>query len=597
MNYKTISQMFLGTTERCSDKKLFYYKKDNDWVGLNGKDILITVEDISFALRSLGIEANSNVAIISNNSPKWAMCDYGIICSTMSTVTIYPTLISNQVEFILQNSNSKLIFVENQEQLEKVNNVKSNCEDLKYIVVLDDSCKRESNDIMNFVTFLDKGKDFSQNCDISFSDMVNSVKEDDILTIIYTSGTTGVPKGVVLTHKNLLSNVEATLKVAEFTNNETFLSFLPLSHVLERMGGHYTPFTIGATIYYAENMETIADNMVESSPTIVVCVPRVFEKIHAKFMQGIKSAPKIRQNLFYWALNVGSKYSNLKVSKQKIGFFLSLKHKIANKLIYSKVKARFGGKIKFFVSGGAPLSKHLAEFFAAVDITILEGYGLTETSPVLTVNSPTDLKFGFVGKPLFNVNIKIADDGEILAKGPNIMSQYYRNEEATKEVFDKDGWFHTGDIGIIDKDGFLKITDRKKSLIVTSGGKNIAPAPIELKLATSSFIEQVHVIGDKRNFLTALIVPNFDALTSFLKTNGNDLKDPNALVDHPDVIELFNSEVDIAMSEFSNYEKIKKFTLLTDPFSIEKGEMTPKMSIVKKVVEQNYSELINKMYS
>ena len=597
MNYKTISEMFVSTTERCAEKKLFYYKKDNDWVGLNGKDILITVEDISFGLRSLGIEANSNIAIISNNSPKWAMCDYGIICSTMSTVTIYPTLISSQVEFILQNSNSKLIFVENQEQLEKVNSIKSNCKDLKYIVVLDDSCKQESNDTMNFVTFLDKGKDFSQDCDISFSDMVNSVQEDDILTIIYTSGTTGVPKGVVLTHKNLLSNVEGTLKVAEFTNNETFLSFLPLSHVLERMGGHYTPFTIGATIYYAENMETIADNMVESSPTIVVCVPRVFEKIHAKFMQGIKSAPKIRQNLFNWALNVGSKYSNLKVSKQKIGFFLSLKHKIADKLIYSKVKARFGGKIKFFVSGGAPLSKHLAEFFAAVDITILEGYGLTETSPVLTVNSPTDLKFGYVGKPLFNVNIKIADDGEILAKGPNIMTKYYRNEEATREVFDNDGWFHTGDIGIIDEDGFLKITDRKKSLIVTSGGKNIAPAPIELKLATSSFIEQVHVIGDKRNFLTALIVPNFDSLTSFLKNNGSDLKDPNALVDHPDVIELFNSEVDIAMSEFSNYEKIKKFTLLTEPFSIEKGEMTPKMSIVKKVVEQNYSELINKMYS
>ena len=597
MNYKTISEMFVSTTERCSDKKLFYYKKDNDWVGLNGKDILITVEDISFGLRSLGIEANSNIAIISNNSPKWAMCDYGIICSTMSTVTIYPTLISSQVEFILQNSNSKLIFVENQEQLEKVNSIKSNCKDLNYIVVLDDSCKQESDDTMNFVTFLDKGKDFSQDCDISFSDMVNSVKEDDILTIIYTSGTTGVPKGVVLTHKNLLSNVEGTLKVAEFTNNETFLSFLPLSHVLERMGGHYTPFTIGATIYYAENMETIADNMVESSPTIVVCVPRVFEKIHAKFMQGIKSAPKIRQNLFNWALNVGSKYSNLKVSKQKIGFFLSLKHKIADKLIYSKVKARFGGKIKFFVSGGAPLSKHLAEFFAAVDITILEGYGLTETSPVLTVNSPTDLKFGYVGKPLFNVNIKIADDGEILAKGPNIMTKYYRNEEATREVFDNDGWFHTGDIGIIDEDGFLKITDRKKSLIVTSGGKNIAPAPIELKLATSSFIEQVHVIGDKRNFLTALIVPNFDSLTSFLKNNGSDLKDPNALVDHPDVIELFNSEVEIAMSEFSNYEKIKKFTLLTEPFSIEKGEMTPKMSIVKKVVEQNYSELINKMYS
>ena len=597
MNYKTISEMFVGTTERCSEKKLFYYKKDNDWIGLNGKDILITVEDISFGLRSLGIVPNSNIAIISNNSPKWAMCDYGIICSTMSTVTIYPTLISKQVEFILKNSNSSLIFVENQEQLNKVISVMDNCNDLKYIVVLDDSCSNETDSVMNFSTFLDKGKDYSQDCDITFSEMVNSVKEDDILTIIYTSGTTGIPKGVVLTHKNLLSNVKGTLSVAEFTNNETFLSFLPLSHVLERMGGHYTPFSIGATIFYAENMETIADNMIESSPTIVVCVPRVFEKIHAKFMQGIKDAPKIRQNLFNWALEVGRKYSKLSVSKQKIGFWLSFKHKVANKLIYSKVKARFGGKIKFFVSGGAPLSKHLAEFFAAVDITILEGYGLTETSPVLTVNSPTNLKFGYVGKPLFNVEIKIANDGEILAKGPNIMSGYYRNEDATKEVFDEDGWFHTGDIGIIDEDGFLKITDRKKSLIVTSGGKNIAPAPIELKVATSSFVEQIHIIGDKRNFLSALIVPNYEALTKYLQSQNNNLKDPNALIDHPDVIELFKTEVDNAMVDFSNYEKIKKFTLLTEPFSIEKGEMTPKMSIVKKVVEQNYSEQINKMYN
>ena len=597
MNYKTISEMFVGTTERCSEKKLFYYKKDNDWIGLNGKDILITVEDISFGLRSLGIVPNSNIAIISNNSPKWAMCDYGIICSTMSTVTIYPTLISKQVEFILKNSNSSLIFVENQEQLNKVISVMDNCNDLKYIVVLDESCSNETDSVMNFSTFLDKGKDYSQDCDITFSEMVNSVKEDDILTIIYTSGTTGIPKGVVLTHKNLLSNVKGTLSVAEFTNNETFLSFLPLSHVLERMGGHYTPFSIGATIFYAENMETIADNMIESSPTIVVCVPRVFEKIHAKFMQGIKDAPKIRQNLFNWALGVGRKYSKLSVSKQKIGFWLSFKHNIANKLIYSKVKARFGGKIKFFVSGGAPLSKHLAEFFAAVDITILEGYGLTETSPVLTVNSPTNLKFGYVGKPLFNVEIKIANDGEILAKGPNIMTGYYRNEDATKEVFDEDGWFHTGDIGIIDEDGFLKITDRKKSLIVTSGGKNIAPAPIELKVATSSFVEQIHIIGDKRNFLSALIVPNYEALTTYLKSHNNDLKDPNALIDHPDVIELFTKEVDNAMADFSNYEKIKKFTLLTEPFSIEKGEMTPKMSIVKKVVEQNYSEQINKMYN
>ncbi len=597
MNYKNIAEMFVGTTEKCSSKKILAYKKNNNWVSLNGKDVQITVEDISFGLRSLGIAQNSNIAILSNNSPKWAMSDYGIICSAMTTVTIYPTLISKQIEFILKNSNSKLVFVENQEQLSKVKECFDFSSDLKYIVVMDDSCNSETENIINFITLLDKGKEFSQNFELSFNDMVNSIKEEDILTIIYTSGTTGVPKGVVLTHKNLISNIKSTLKVAEFNSNETFLSFLPLSHVLERMGGHYTAFSIGATIYYAENMETIADNMVESKPTIVVCVPRVFEKIHAKFIAGVKTAPKIRQKLFYWALNVGRKYSSLKFANKKTNLLLNIKHGIASKLIYTKVKARFGGNIKFFVSGGAPLSKELAEFFAAVDITILEGYGLTETSPVLTCNSPTALKFGCVGKVVENVEIKIAEDGEILAKGPNIMVGYYKNEEATNEVFNQDGWFKTGDIGHIDDEGFLKITDRKKSLIVTSAGKNIAPAPIEVKLTSSSYIEQVHIIGDKRNFLTALIVPNFDSVIGYLKNIQNNISDPNAIVDHPDVIELFNKEIENLMSDFAKFEKVKKFILISNPFSIEKGEMTPKMSIVRKVVEKNYSELIDGMYS
>tara|TARA_Y100001970_G_scaffold31348_1_gene38934 strand:- start:44 stop:1837 length:1794 start_codon:yes stop_codon:yes gene_type:complete len=597
MNYRNIAEMFVGTTQKCSSKKLLVYKKNDNWIGLTGQDVQITVEDISFGLRSLGISEKSNIAILSSNSPKWAMCDYGIICSAMTTVTIYPTLISSQIEFILQNSNSKLVFVENQEQLDKIKSSFNSCSDLKYIVVMDDSCENETDQIINFITLLDKGKAFSQNYETSFHDMVSSIEESDILTIIYTSGTTGVPKGVVLTHKNLISNINSTLKVAEFNSNERFLSFLPLSHVLERMGGHYTAFSIGATIYYAENMETIADNMVESKPTIVVCVPRVFEKIHAKFIAGVKNAPKIRQKLFYWALNVGTKYSSLKLNKKNPNFLLKIKHGIASKLIYSKVKARFGGDIKFFVSGGAPLSKELAEFFAAVDITILEGYGLTETSPVLTCNSPTDLKFGCVGKPVENVDIKIADDGEILAKGPNVMMGYYKNEEETNKVFDQDGWFKTGDIGHIDEDGFLKITDRKKSLIVTSAGKNIAPAPIEIKLTSSSYIEQVHIIGDQRNFLTALIVPNFDSVIDYLKNIKNNISDPNAIVEHPDVIDLFNKEIEGAMVDFARFEKVKKFTLIPNLFSIEKGEMTPKMSIVRKEVEKNYSELINKMYN
>ena len=318
MNYKNIADMFLGTTKNNSSKKLLVYKKNESWIALTGQDVKITVEDISFGLRSLGIEEKSNISILSNNSPKWAMCDYGIICSAMTTVTIYPTLIASQVEYILNNSNSKLVFVENQEQLVKIKECIDKLDDLKYIVVLDDSCKEETDHIFNFVTLLDKGKSFSQTSDYSFEDMISTIQDTDTLTLIYTSGTTGVPKGVVLTHKNLLSNVNGTLKVAEFTENETFLSFLPLSHVLERMGGHYTAFTVGATIYYAENMETIAANMVEAQPTIVVCVPRVFEKIHAKFIDGINSAPKIRQKLFYWALNLGKQYSNMIINK----FFL-----------------------------------------------------------------------------------------------------------------------------------------------------------------------------------------------------------------------------------------------------------------------------------
>jgi long-chain acyl-CoA synthetase len=319
--------------------------------------------------------------------------------------------------------------------------------------------------------------------------------------------------------------------------------------------------------------------------------------MYNKIVIGLKSAPRIKRLLFNWALFVGRQYFELKLKNIKIPMVLKIKHKIANKLIYSKIKARLGGKIKFFVSGGAPLSKEIAEFFASVDITILEGYGLTETSPVLTVNSPiAGIRYGTVGKPLFNVKIKIANDGEILAKGPNIMESYFNNNNATLEVFDNEGWFMTGDIGFIDEDNFLTITDRKKSLIVTSGGKNIAPSPLEGALLNSTYIDQVIVIGDKRNFISALIVPNFEMIINFLSSKKISLSEPYAIIEHEEVINIFNDEVIRLMEKFSNYEKVKKFTLLAEPLSIDKGEMTPKMSIVRKVVEKNYSTIINNMY-
>jgi len=343
-------------------------------------------------------------------------------------------------------------------------------------------------------------------------------------------------------------------------------------------------------------MEKVAENLGEVCPSVVVCVPRFFEKMYNGVLQKIKLGSNLKQKLFWWAIRVGKDYVAINNSSRKFPLFLKLKHSIADKLIYSKIKQKIGKNIKFFISGGAPLSADVAEFFASLNIIILEGYGLTETSPVLTSNTPDGIKFGYVGKPLNNVTLKIAADGEILAKGPNVMLGYHNNKEATNEVIDSDGWFHTGDIGIIDDDGYVKITDRKKSLIVTSGGKNIAPAPLENALLTSAFIDQVLVIGDKRNFLSCLIVPSFDNVKEYLSTLGKDINSNEAIIDYPDVVKLFETELINSMKDFSKFEQIKKFALIPRPFMIEKGEMTPKMSIVRKVVEENFNDKIEELY-
>ena len=426
--------------------------------------------------------------------------------------------------------------------------------------------------------------------------MIKIAKADDLLTLIYTSGTTGRPKGVMLSHNNLVSNILAVQEVSTIEKNDSFLSFLPLSHVLERMAGHYSPFSIGCKIYYAESMETVAANMAEVSPSIIICVPRFFEKMHNALMTKVNSSSYIRKNLFKWGLRVGKDYTNIVHAGYKPKFMLQFKKNIATKLIYKKIQLKLGGKVKFFISGGAPLSRNVAEFFSALDIMILEGYGLTETSHVLTASRPDKIRFGSPGVPLHNVQIKIAKDGEILAKGPNVMQGYYKAPEATKKVVNDEGWFLTGDIGEIDQDGFLKITDRKKSIIVTSAGKNIAPAPLETALVSSDFIEQALVIGDKRNFISALIVPEFENIKKYLNNNGKDLASNEAIVEHIDVISLLDKEVESTMKNFSRTEKVKKISLISRQFSIEKGEMTPKMSLVRKVIENNFEDKINQLY-
>ena len=594
-NYDTIPTMFKSIVENDPEKKLFNYKEGNSWISLKSKEVYSIVESISSALRSYELSINDKAAILSSTSYKWALSDYGILCNGSVTVTVYPTLIDSQIKYILNNSGTKLIFVENNEQLLKINNIKDQCPSLKIIVMLDNSAN-SSDEVVNFDDFIQRGRDYKESNGFDFEDAINSVKPNDLLTLIYTSGTTGTPKGVMLSHNNLISNIKAVKKVQDDIDNERFLSFLPLSHVLERMAGHFFALSVDGEIFYAENMETVGENMVEVSPTIVIAVPRFFEKIYAKIMNGLKSAPSTKVKLFNWALKVGKNYTNIIHANQSPPFFLKMKYNIADKLIYSKVREKLGGKIKFFISGGAPLSSNIAEFFAGIGITILEGYGLTETSPVLTSNTPEKIRFGYVGTKLYNVDLKIAEDGEILAKGPNIMLGYYNDEESTSKAIDANGWFHTGDIGKIDEDGFLKITDRKKSLLVTSAGKNIAPAPLENAIKSSDYVDQVLVIGDQRNFISALIVPDFLTVNKYLNDVGKDDLSNEAMIDHPDVLALFDDEINKSMKSFSKFETIKKFKLTSRAFSIENGEMTPKMSIVRKKVLENFNDLIESIY-
>ena len=598
MNYKTIPEMFFSVIEEQKNNNVFNYKSNGAWESLLGNEVKDIVENISSSLLYLGLKPKDKIAILSSTSHLWSLSDYGILSVGMTTTTIYPTLIDEQVKFILNDSESKLVFVENKIQFDKINKIFNECKSLKYIVLMDDDPISANYEYSyTFSELKSFGATYLKSGNISiFNDYVKNISENDLVTLIYTSGTTGMPKGVMLSHKNLISNLSEVVKLQDNLFKESFLSFLPLSHVLERMAGHFFPMYIKSKIYYAESVETVGVNMSEVSPTIVVCVPRFFEKMYDKIMSGIQDSSSLKQKLFYWSLKIGKDFTNLSHAKHSIPFLLKIKHNIADKLIYSKVRQKLGGKIKFFISGGAPLPQKIAEFFSGIGITILEGYGLTETSPVLTSNTPVNIRFGTVGVKLDNVKLKIADDGEILAKGPNIMLGYYNNQEATNEVFDDDGWFHTGDIGVIDNDGFLKITDRKKSILVTSAGKNIAPLPLEIALNQSQYIQQSLIIGDKRNFISALIVPNFENVNIYLNSVNKEKLSNEAMVDHQEVLNLFNLEIKTIMNKFAQFETVKKYKLLPKEFSIEKGEMTPKMSIVRKKAISNYENLIETIY-
>ena len=595
---KTIPELFLFLTDRFGnipDKFVIQRKVDNKFVGINYKEFRNQTENLAYGLLALGIKKNDKVAIIAENRPEWVYSDMAILSIGAVDVPLYPSLTADSIEFILNNSESKAIIVSNKFQLNKILKVKDNCRNVKFIILMNEKDNiPDHKQIHTFNDIQEMGVIFKANNPNLLEKSISSVNENDLCTIIYTSGTTGEPKGVMLSHKNILSNVNSALITYPITEQDIFLSFLPLCHIFERMAGYYTAFASGCTVVYAESIESVAQNLLEVKPTIMTTVPRLFERIYSKIIKNVDSQPQSKQKIFYWAIEVGKEYATAK-RNGNASLTLSVKNKLAHKLVFQKLIDKMGGRMRFFISGGATLSRDLGEFFEALGVMILEGYGLTESAPVIAANKVDDFKFGTVGKVFPGVEIKIAGDGEILARGPNIMQGYFKNRKETEETI-KDGWLHTGDIGVFDADGFLMITDRKKHLFKTSTGKYIAPTPIENMFLASKYIDQFVLVGDKRMFLSALIVPDFESLKEYADSNNIPYTNMEELVKRKEIYDLIDKDMSKIQKKLANFERVRKFTLLERPFALEEGEITPSLKIRRKIVEERYRHLIDEMY-
>ncbi len=598
-NFKTIPEMFKFMTleyGKGKNKPALKVKRGGKYVDINYDEIYEQTELFALGLATLGVKKDDKVAMISENRPEWAYTDFAILGLGAIDVPLYPISTADTVKFILDNSESIGIVVSNKFHLNKVMKVRNDLSKLKFIVVMNDEDISEYGEgVYTFAQVREMGRKFKEDEPDYFINALDRANENDLCTLIYTSGTTGEPKGVMLTHKNILSNVHAVHQVLHVDDTDEFLSFLPLCHVFERMAGYYFPFSSGTTIAYAEGIEKIATNLLEIKPTIMTAVPRLFERMYSKIIRKMEKEPPKKRKIFDWSINVSKEYHRLKREGRSVPVTLNLKYKTAKKLVLDKLYAITGGRLRFFVSGGAALPRDLGEFFEAAGILIIEGYGLTETSPVLTCNRENDYKFGSPGKVIPGVELKIASDGEILAAGPNIMQGYYKNKKETESVM-KDGWFHTGDIGVFDAEGFLIITDRKKNLFKTTGGKYVAPTPIENMFMASKYIEQFVLIGDRRMYITALIVPDFEALKEYADAHRIPYKDPKELVKLKQIEDMLNKELSQFQKNLANFERVRKFTLLDKPFSVEDGELTPKLNVRRKVIEERYRDLIDEMY-
>jgi long-chain acyl-CoA synthetase len=592
---RTLNDLFLVAVERFAAKPAaLRFKREGRWHGITHTQLKERVMHASLGFRELGVGPGDRIAILSENRPEWAIADYASLLVRAADVPVYPTLPARQIEYILRDSGAAAICVSTAAQLAKVREIRSQLPALRSVIVFD----REAAgpDVLSFEDLVSCGRTALPR-HASWETDARQVQPDDLATIIYTSGTTGDPKGVMLSHGNITSNVVASLKAFTIDGDDDTISFLPLSHIFERMAGHYLMLYAGATIAYATNIDTVAAEMAEVRPTVMTAVPRFYEKIYGRVLDGALSGSVLKRRIFLWARRSGETWVEYALSGRRVPAGVAFRRRLAERLVFSKLQQRTGGRMRFFISGGAPLNPDIAKFFHAAGLPILEGYGLTETSPVIAVNTFQHLKLGSVGRPIPGVEVKIAEDGEILSRGPHIMLGYYNKPDATREVVDREGWFHTGDIGLVDADGMLKITDRKKDLIVTAGGKNIAPQPIENMAKASKFVLNAVMLGDKRKFPIMLVVPNLDRLRAWAAHKKLLAPDDAGLLQLPEVEAKMDREVRKTLRDLAQYEVPKKLLLLAKDFTIEGGELTPKMSVKRRVVEQRYADAIERLYA
>ncbi|HUL69608.1 MAG TPA: long-chain fatty acid--CoA ligase [Gemmatimonadales bacterium] len=592
---RTLNELFFGAMDRFGQRPVIMrVKREGAWVDLSYRDVLDQVQGLSLGLKSLGVQPADRVAILSENRPEWAIADYACLAARATDVPVYPTLPSKQIEYILKDSGAVAILVSGQSQLDKILEIRDGVPGLRQVIVFDKEAR--GSGVLPLEDLINKGRAIATR-DTGWRAEALRSTPDDLATLIYTSGTTGDPKGVMLTHGNITSNVVCGLQVLPVTETDECLSFLPLSHIFERMAGHYIMMHAGAIINYAVSIDTVSNDIADRQPTVVLSVPRLYEKIYARVLEGALSGSGVKKRIFFWAKRTGELRAEYVLAKRPVPGPLAFKHNLADRLVFSKIRTRTGGRLRYFVSGGAPLSPEIAKFFFAAGLPILEGYGLTETSPVITVNSFEHLKIGTVGRAIPGVEVKIAPDGEVLSRGPHIMKGYYRKPDATAEAIDADGWFHTGDIGVIDTDGFLRITDRKKDIIVTAGGKNIAPQPIENRVKTSKYVSNAVMLGDKRKFPIILVVPNIENLRAWAVQRGLKFTDDKSLIALSESVDKVEQEVKKTLRDLAHFEMPKKVMLVARDFTIESGELTPTLKVKRRVVERNYQTQIEALYN